>query len=150
MPIIEKMMQTKASLPSDVSFAGTTSWCTAEFIGLMRCAELQPLREVAMEPWPQILKYHTTILLDYAYVCLSLCRPKVSAQRVLDTHGACLQGGLSKLWHAQACDGLASGSYIERQQHQWRKEYPRGLPDARMKIENFFFEPRGLLQFLIN
>ena len=50
MPIINIM--TQRSLPSDVSFLDTTSWCTAEFVALMRCKELRPLWEVAMEPWP--------------------------------------------------------------------------------------------------
>ena len=147
MPIINSM--TQRSLPSDdVSFLNTTSWCTAEFKALMRCEELRPLWGVAMEPWPQILKYHSEMLLDFAYVRFALCRPNVSAQHVLDTHGACLQGGLAKLWRANECDGLASGRYIARQKDQWSKAYPDGLADAQKKIENDFFKPRGLRKFL--
>ena len=86
--------------------------------------------------------------MDFAYVRFALCRPNVSAQHVLHTHGACLQGGLAKLWRAQECDGTASGRYIARQKDQWSKAYPDGLADAQKKIENCFFEPRGLRQFL--
>ena len=117
-------------------------------MALMRCEELRPLWEVAMIPWPQILKYHSEMLMDFAYVRFALCRPNVSAQHVLDTHGACLQGGLAKLWRAQECDGAASGRYIKRQKDEWSKRYPDGLADAQKKIENCFFEPRGLRKFL--
>ena len=48
----------------------------------------------------------------------------------------------------EGCDGTASGRYIARQKHQWSKGYPHGLADAQKEIENCFFEPRGLRQFL--
>ena len=149
MPIIHNMKEQR-SLCSDVACLGldTTSRRTAEFVALMRCKELRPLWECAMEPWPQILKYHSEMLMDFAYVRFALCRPNVSAQHVLHTHGACLQGGLAKLWRAQECDGLASGRNILRQRDQWPMEYPNGLADARKKIENCFFGPLGLCQFL--
>ena len=148
MPIIHNMKEQR-SLRSDVECLGldTTSGRTAEFVALMHCKELRPLWECAMEPWPQILKYHSEMLMDFAYVRFALRRPLVSAQHVLCTHGACLQGGLAKLWHAKECDGTASGRYIARQKHQWSNEYPDGLADAQKKIENCFFEPRGLRQF---
>ena len=101
MPIINVMMQN--SLPSGVSFLDTTSWCTAEFKALMRCNELRSLWKVAMEPWPQILKYHSEMLMNFAYVRFALSRPTVPIERVLESHGACLQGGLAMLWRAQEC-----------------------------------------------
>ena len=57
MPIINNMKEQR-SLRSDVACLGldTTSRRTAEFVALMRCKELRPLWECAMEPWPQLVK----------------------------------------------------------------------------------------------
>jgi len=164
MPIIRVMTQTSwpGMLGHDANLHGqvfdcslpiqdsSAMWCNApcEFAELLCCEELEPLWELAKKPWPQILKYHSEILLQFSYLRFALCRPHMSPQQILDTHGECLQGGLAKLWRVAACDPNASARHIKRQEEMWPKIYPDGHNDARHKIESEWFEPRGLCRYL--
>ena len=108
--------------------------CYPKVRQLLACEELKDFWQVAMQPWPQVLKYHSAMFLDYKYLYYVLNRPTVSAQQILDSQGACLQGGLAVLWRLSELDGKATKRYIDRQEDQWPLRYPRGLDDARDKI----------------
>ena len=114
---------------------------------LMRRKELAPLTNVAMQPWRLFLKYHSQLFTNFDFVRIVLGREEASAQQILASHGAVLQGGLAKLWRGQTLDAKVSKRYIDRQNASWKEAYPNGLQDAKMRIEGWFAE-RELMQFL--